>query len=164
MTYQKVSVKELMFQEEKWVDKKVTITGFVHAVRTQGAKDDGVSSFGFASVMDSSSVKHMQVIMNLEKCISDESRQSMTTALKKIKKGSPLSVSGTIVACPESNSAEQKQNWLRNLLMFMVALMQILIFCLNIKFQMKLSVNIHIFVFVLNQLCVLTSFVTNQPN
>lgn len=108
MDYTNVYVKALLQSEDEWIGKKVTINGYANAVRVQGANEDGVASFGFASVMDSSTVKHVQVIMNLEKCKSEEEKQSIINALKKIKKGSLLTAKGTIVACPEGNNKEQK--------------------------------------------------------
>lgn len=110
MTYKSLSVKELMTsgKELDWVGQKITISGYANAIRVQGANDEGLSSFGFASIVDSSTVKHMQLIMNLDKCTSEESKQSIITALKRIKKGSLLRASGTIVACPSENNKEQK--------------------------------------------------------
>lgn len=101
MSYKTVSVKQLLTKEEEWIGQKVTISGFANAVRAQAA-------FGFASIIDSSTVSHMQLIMNLEKCTTEESSQSVATALKKIKKGILVKASGTIVACPASNNTEQK--------------------------------------------------------
>lgn len=110
MVYQVVSVSQLMLKgkEEEWIGQQVQLSGFVYAYRVQGANDEGVRSFGFASVMDNTTVKHMQIIMNLEKCVSEESKKSVSTALLKLKKGSVITVKGIIVACPKGNNTEQK--------------------------------------------------------
>ena len=109
-TYKKVSVKELMqpSQEHIWEDTKVELNGWVCAIRVQGGgkgEDKGKSSFGFVSVMDNTSVKHMQVVMNIEKCVD---KTSIESALQRLKKGAMLTVRGKIISCPSGNSTEQK--------------------------------------------------------
>lgn len=110
MAYQTVTVKDLMSsgKEEGWIGKSVELNGWVYAMRVQGANDEGKSSFGFASIIDGSTVKHMQVIMNLEKCKEEATIESITLALKQVKKGSMIRARGTIVACPPQNNTEQK--------------------------------------------------------
>ena len=110
MAYQCVTVKDLMKsgQEEGWIGKSVELNGWVYAMRIQGANSEGERSFGFASIIDGSTVKHMQVIMNLEKCKEEKTIESITAALKEVKKGGMVRARGTIVACPASNNKEQK--------------------------------------------------------
>lgn len=110
MAYQKVKVRQLVLdgEEDKWVSQKVHINGWVYAFRVQGANEDGVKSFGFASIMDGSTVKHVQVIMDLQKVTDEESKKSIETALRDIKKGIMISAKGTMVACPSTNNKEQK--------------------------------------------------------
>lgn len=100
-SYKKVTVKELMdpSQELVWVGQSILLNGHIHAIRVQG------EVLGFLSVMDSTTCKHMQVIVNVE---TSTDKESTKEALLKLKKGAMVTIKGQIVACPESNNKEQK--------------------------------------------------------
>ena len=79
MDFQRVEIRQLVVdgEEDKWVNQKVEINGWIYAFRVQGANEDGVKSFGFASVMDGSTVKHMQIIMDLGKITDEEMHEEL---------------------------------------------------------------------------------------
>jgi asparaginyl-tRNA synthetase len=109
MTYTSVSVKDLVTSSKDLmlVGKQIALSGWLFTIRLHGATEEG-SAFGFASLIDYSTVAHAQVVMNIEKCTTTESKESIKTALQKAKKGMMVSVKGTLVECPKGHNTEQQ--------------------------------------------------------
>lgn len=98
--YQPTTVKHILDSDVKLIDQTFKISGWVYAIRVQGNQ-----TFGFASIMDNTTVRHLQVIFNLEKATHPDSIKS---ALKRIHKGSVITVLGQLTACPEGKNVIQK--------------------------------------------------------
>jgi asparaginyl-tRNA synthetase len=109
MTYTYLSTKHLLTpgKELELVGQQITLKGWIYTVRTHGSTEEG-TAFGFMSLVDRSTVRHAQVVMNIEKCTTPESTMSIKTALQKVKRGMMVSVKGTLVECPKGHTTEQK--------------------------------------------------------
>lgn len=93
--YQHYTVKTILEprQEDSLIGKLVKVRGWTYATRSQGKGD----SLGFVSLLDNTTCSHLQIVLNSELAVNKE---SISSAIKRLKKGAILSVWGKIVESP----------------------------------------------------------------
>jgi len=92
-------VKDLLDNPDNYIDKTITIGGWIQSVRTQGSKTQDKLIY-FCPLSDGSSYKTLQLVFDTSKIEEPEAKESLEIFLKKLGSHVSGSFKGVIVKSP----------------------------------------------------------------